>query len=210
MEQRYHPKAKGMTHLKCVQILDDTLDPFLVPSIDLFSNKGVTGRLTGIGNGMEMKVFPYVAEMFPHKNTRFYNIFVEGGDVQPQPKTEEEILKKKVISLDTSCSTFLRRIISQTLDLPYDRGPFENSLAEEPELLNALWEQELFSRVVAFLWRCTFKLSSGKSLSKVRVVTLRETASVAHLDSTLNGQLDPKEVNYLTYAKEKSWYRPRF
>ena len=201
MEKSLSAKSKGLTHFKSIQFMEDFRDSYCISSLDLFSTRGVTGRLSGVGPGSESLLFSCLSGLFTKRARRYYNVFVEGGDVQPQPKYENELLQKKVISLDTSSSTFIRKCIARVLRIPHEREPFENSLAAEPDLFNRLWENELFTHVVAILWRRPFTLWNGMTLPCIRVVTVRDKDVIKHVESVQNGLLKLEDIKFIPYSK---------
>ncbi len=200
MEHSFRVQTKGLTQFKCIQIISDPDEPCIVRSLDYTMSAGVPGRFTGVGLGSEtrlmMSIHPFLGE---NRTVRYFSLFIEGGDAQPTPRDKEDLLMRKVISLDTSSSPYLREYVSQLLEIPADREPFVQALAREPAFFNRLWEDPLFVHVNAFQWYGDFPLQNGRTLSHVRLVTIRDIALITRVHCLTIPQIGMEDVSFLPY-----------
>ena len=135
MEHGFRPQEKGLTQLTFVQVVHQADEPYCVTSVDHFLAKGIPLRLTGLALDSESRFFSLLHKQFSLKESfRFYSVFVEGGDLKPQPKNEEEFLQKKVILLDGTMNSFLRNLVAKVLNLSLDRDAVVGMLSDRPEL----------------------------------------------------------------------------
>lgn len=176
-------KVAGLTQFKCFQIIEDVNDPFEIKSIDYFASFGIPGRLTGVVMSSEVTLFhalrPLVTDT---QQVRFYSIHIEGGDVQPSPRNEEEVLKKKVLSLDSNCSPFLRKYFGYRFGIGTDRKVFLQAISDNPAIVNRIWQEDMCAHLHAIQWIGTITLNGAKeSLPNIRLLTIRDCALIKNV-----------------------------
>lgn len=164
-QEQLRPLTRGLTQFKTVQFIEDTAEPFRIVSLDKYVFCGVKKRITGIGFGNETQVLSAVNELVrPPKQLRVFSIFIEGGDVQPSPKDEDMLIEKKVLSLDSNSSKYIRTLAGEILDIPDDRVGFSTCLSTNPNIINQLWEHEAFQHLKAIQWRGNLVFNHGDKL----------------------------------------------
>ncbi|MBQ7609458.1 MAG: hypothetical protein IJU76_16055 [Desulfovibrionaceae bacterium] len=202
MEHSFRAQTKGLTQFKCVQIISDPAEPCIIHSLDSYMAMGVPGRFTGVGLGSEtrlmMSIHPFLGE---NRTVRYFSLFIEGGDAQPTPRNEDDVRQKKVVSLDTSSSPYLRERVAQVVGIPVDRDPFVRALARDPELFNRLWEDPLFTHVNAFQWYGDFPLQNGRTLTHIRLITIRDIDLICRVHCLTNPKIDLEDVLCFPYTK---------
>ncbi|MCR5815096.1 MAG: hypothetical protein K6G15_11490 [Desulfovibrio sp.] len=182
MEPGRNPPRKGLTRFRSLQIITSPEAPQEVRSIDLMAPRGVPGRLSGFF-GSEAPFIAYIHKTLlgPDQSLRFFTLYADGGDLQPHPKNSEELAQKKMVALDTYTSQFVRALVQKILDIPLERDSFIRLLTKKPELLNRLWEHELFANVKAFQWRCDVTLPNGACFPGMRLITLKDPSSILYV-----------------------------
>ena len=191
------PLTKGLTQFKTVQIIENSDEPFVIQSLDKYVFCGVKGRITGIGFGNETQVLSAINETIrPPKQMRVYSVFIEGGDVQPSPKDYESLQQKKVLSLDSNTSKFMRKLAGDILNIPSDRLGFSTSLATNPNIINKLWEHQSFSHLNAIQWRGTLIVNKNVKLLGMRLISIIKPEVICHIQCIQDSKANVDNVSY--------------
>ena len=198
MEPGRNPPRKGLTRFRSLQIIHSARDPHEVRSIDLLAPRGVPGRLSGFF-GSEA---PFMAQIHnslaANQSLRFFTLYVDGGDLQPHPKDLESLARKKMVALDTCTSHFVRALVQKILAIPLERDSLTSLLSQEPGILNRLWAHRLFAHVKAFQWRCDFTLPNGTCFPGLRLITLRDPASIQYVQC-VDPSIRREEIRIVCY-----------
>ncbi|MCR4666521.1 MAG: hypothetical protein K5657_04405 [Desulfovibrio sp.] len=179
MEGKQQDEVRGLTKVVCIQPTRAADEPYRVRSVDAYFGRGVPSRLTGVSVRSEANFLSLLQARYAREGMRFYNVYVDGGDMQPLAKDAAGLRTKKIVPLDTSLNSVIRSLAADILHLPDEREAFMKGLARDPGLLNRLWEHELFAHVRAFFWRAEIPFA-GKSTS-IRFVSVRDVSCVHHV-----------------------------
>lgn len=198
MAPQRSPNPPERSKYRIWQIVDaPESDPYVIASPQPRSGaKLVPGRLNCISSRGEIFVLSDMNSL-AMENGRFlrvYTITTDGGDMQPFPRTLEEIAAKKIILLTYRMPVELRKEVGKILNLP-DSKDLANCIAENPEWINTLWNDPLFSNVTAFAWTADYNFGRS-NLKKVQMYAIRSQECLLDAVCHQNPNIHMKDMTF--------------
>lgn len=189
MEGRKITQLPNITRVRLWQMAENVKTPYVIASPQPLKGKLVTGRLNCIGTRGEVFILADMSGLSMEKAQilRVYTLHVEGGDSNPPPRDKEEIAQKKVLTLSRKMPVALRNVVSEIVGLPNPMNAAD-AIAENPDVINHLWESELFANTNIFVWDGDFNF--GRSfLRGVRIFTIRDRGCIREAHCRQNPNL---------------------
>lgn len=186
----------SVTKLRFWQLSDGlNTAPYLVMSpVPYFNKKMVEGRLCGLSSWGTSAILEDLSAFAQERGLflRVYTAIVDGGDLIPFPNTMEEIGRKKALILNNRMPVYLRSVIANIIGQPADIN-LTNVIAEDTSLINAIWEDPVFSHVNLMGW--TGDYSFGRQIHKrVNFYAIRDKSCIRDIRCHQNQKIDKSSV----------------